>query len=138
MELYIRLKNGQPFEHPILSVNFRQAFPDVDTNNLPNWVAKFERIEPPVLGLYEVYESVTYEWFENVIKDVHHVRPMTAEEKTAKQNKVKAAWAEHPGWASWIFNEETCSFEPPVSCPTDGKPYRWDEPTTSWIEITGA
>ena len=135
MNLYIQLKNGLPFEHPILEDNFRQAFPHIDVNNLPPAFAKFERVEQPSVGVYEVYEGVTYEKFGDVFKDVHHIRPMTAEEKTAKQNAIKAQWAENPGWTSWIFDEETCSFKPPVPRPIDGKPYRWDEATTSWIEI---
>jgi hypothetical protein len=36
---------------------------------------------------------------------------------------------------SWILNEETCSWNSPIPMPTDGKRYRWDEPTISWIEI---
>lgn len=134
MELFIRLKNGQPFEHPIFGDNFRQAFPDVDTNNLPEWVARFERVAPPAVGVYEVYEGVTYERDGVVFKDIHHVRAMTGEEKTAKQNEAKAQWSQH-GFASWVFNEASCSFQAPVMYPTDGKPYRWDEATTSWVEV---
>lgn len=36
---------------------------------------------------------------------------------------------------SWLLNEDTCRWEAPVAMPTDGKPYRWDEETTSWIEV---
>jgi len=36
---------------------------------------------------------------------------------------------------SWILNEDTCLWEPPVPKPTDGKIYEWDEPTLSWVEI---
>jgi len=39
-------------------------------------------------------------------------------------------------WASWILNETTCQWEPPVACPTDGKLYGWFEPNQQWIEIT--
>lgn len=131
MELYIQIKNGQPFEHPILGDNFRQAFPNVDTNNLPEWAARFERVETPLIGVYEVYEGVTYEWDGKIVKDVHHVRQMTDSEKTAKQNAVKEEWSTK-GFLSWTFDEETCSFIPPVSRPEDGKLYKWDETTTSW------
>jgi hypothetical protein len=31
-----------------------------------------------------VYEGVTYQWFDGVVKDVHSVRPMTDEERTTK------------------------------------------------------
>jgi len=36
---------------------------------------------------------------------------------------------------SWVLNEETCLWEAPVPMPTDGKPYRWDEETQSWVEV---
>jgi hypothetical protein len=36
---------------------------------------------------------------------------------------------------SWVLNEETCLWEAPVSRPDDGKNYRWDEETTSWVVV---
>ena len=36
---------------------------------------------------------------------------------------------------SWILDEDTCVYQAPVPMPNDGKPYRWDEETTSWVEI---
>lgn len=91
LELYIQIRDGQPHEHPIFADNFKLAFPDVDVNNLPaDRFAKFLRVAQPVLGTYEVYEGVTYEWTGDVVKDVHHVRPMTAKEKTAKTAQLKA------------------------------------------------
>lgn len=89
MELFIRIKNGQPFEHPILGENFKQAFPDVDVDNLPDWIVRFQRVKRPEVGIDEVYEGVTYEWDGDIIKDVHHVRPMTDEEKAAKINAME-------------------------------------------------
>jgi len=133
MELFIQIKNGQPFEHPIFGDNFRQAFPDIDADNLPESFARFVRVERPLVGVYEVYEGVTYEWSEGLVKDVHHVRSMTSEEIASKQNAVKAAWAES-GYASWVFDEASCSLKAPVPYPTDGKSYQWDEATTSWVD----
>jgi hypothetical protein len=37
---------------------------------------------------------------------------------------------------SWILNELTCSWEAPVTYPTDGKMYTWNESTLSWDEET--
>lgn len=37
---------------------------------------------------------------------------------------------------SWVLNEETCRWAPPVARPTDGKEYVWDEATISWKEAT--
>lgn len=120
MELFIRIKDNQPFEHPILADNFKQAFPEVDVNNLPEWVAKFERVAQPSVGLYEVYEGVTYEKVGDVYKDVHHVRPMTVEEKTNYQQSVKDKFNSEKyasNFSSWIFNEDICFFEPPIPRP---------------------
>ena len=36
---------------------------------------------------------------------------------------------------SWVLNETSCLWDPPTPMPTDGKMYRWDEDTTSWVEI---
>jgi hypothetical protein len=135
MELFIQIRNGQPFEHPILGDNFRQAFPNIDPDNLPDSFARFVRVEPPSLGVYEIYPGVTYEWQDGSVTDVHHVRAMTAEEITAKQDDVKASWAE-TGFSSWVFDENICAFKAPTTYPDDGKIYFWDEATISWIEVT--
>ena len=37
-------------------------------------------------------------------------------------------------YPSWLLNEQTCLWEPPVAMPQDGKLYQWDEATTSWVE----
>jgi hypothetical protein len=39
-------------------------------------------------------------------------------------------------FASWILNETTCLWNAPTPMPTEaGKFYRWDEPTTAWVEV---
>ena len=41
-------------------------------------------------------------------------------------------------YPSWILNEDTCTWEPPVPSKyngTDGKFYAWDEDITDWVEI---
>jgi len=39
-------------------------------------------------------------------------------------------------YASWTKNEETYLWEAPTPMPVDDKIYRWDEDTTSWVEVT--
>ena len=40
-------------------------------------------------------------------------------------------------FASWVLNETSCVWEAPTQMPTEaGKFYRWDESTTSWVEVT--
>ena len=35
---------------------------------------------------------------------------------------------------SWVLNETTCLWEPPVAMPTDGGFYTWDEAAQEWAE----
>lgn len=39
-------------------------------------------------------------------------------------------------FASWALNEDTCLWGAPTPHPDDGKAYKWDEETTSWVEVT--
>lgn len=136
MELFIRIKDGQTFQHPILGDNFRQAFPDVDVNNLPPDFARFERIAAPVLGVYQKNQRCEYEQgVDGVYRDTWYCDEMTAEEIKEKQDAVKAHWISSNGYASWVFDEDSCTFQPPVPYPADDKAYRWDEDTISWQEI---
>lgn len=110
MRLFIRIKDGQPFEHPLFEDNFRAAFPEIDPENLPPEFARFTRVAMPLCAVFEIYEGVTYEpdnaggW-----KDVHHVRAMTPEEKQAHIEAVREF--DHP--EGWVFDEERCAYFPP-------------------------
>lgn len=37
---------------------------------------------------------------------------------------------------SWILNEKTCLWEPPIPKPDDGKLYYWNEELLEWVEYT--
>ena len=37
-------------------------------------------------------------------------------------------------YASWVLDEAKCHWDSPIPHPADGKFYRWDEETVSWIE----
>ena len=130
MELYIRIKDGKPFEHPILGDNFRQAFPHIDTENLPPEFARFVRVAPPTVGVFEVCEECVYKLVDGVYTDVHNVRPMTAEEKAARIEQARASLP-----ANWTLNEETLRPTPPPR-PTTGGPWRFDGITNDWIIAT--
>lgn len=41
-------------------------------------------------------------------------------------------------YPSWVLNEATCNWSAPVAYPNDGKQYRWEESTVSWVEVTNA
>ena len=138
MNLYIQIdENGKAINHPIMEDNLRQAFPGINTNNLPSNFAKFQRTAAPARTVYEKEHRVIYELRGDVYTNVYHSEYMTREEAIELQNQVKAAWAANPSSpTSWVFNDFTCRYEPPVPYPDDGKYYQWDEPTTNWMEIT--
>ena len=137
MELYIQIRDGQPFEHPIMGDNFREAFSDIDVTNLPPEFAKFVRVLRPsftvlpegpygVTELKYVLDTDGVSW-----KDEWSVRDMTAEEKAEKI----ALFQTYKPYPSWIFNEPLCYWGPPIPVPTDGY-WQWDEPTLAWVDAT--
>lgn len=134
MQLIIQIKNGNPYNHPILVENFVQAFPEINLNNLPSDYAWFERTQHPIMGPYTKKIYSKYELVGDIVKEVWYKEEMTEEEKQAKQAQVKQEWAQY-GYSSWIFNEETCSFQSPIPYPTDGKIYEWNENLSSWYEL---
>jgi len=38
-------------------------------------------------------------------------------------------------YASWLLNEQTCLWNPPIPYPNDGKKYIWDEDTKTWAQV---
>jgi hypothetical protein len=52
-----------------------------------------------------------------------------------KYDRVRDAFIPPQDFPSWTLNEFSCLWEAPVPMPTDGKPYYWDEPSLSWVEI---
>jgi hypothetical protein len=53
-----------------------------------------------------------------------------------KYDAVKDAFIPPKPFASWTLDVETCLWNAPTPMPTDDKLYVWDEPTTSWKEVT--
>lgn len=79
-DLFIQIRDGQPYQHPIFGDNLREAFPDIDTNNLPEGFAKFIRHAPDLqVGPYEVLVE-DYVWNGDSVEDNWSVRPMTEAE----------------------------------------------------------
>jgi len=47
-------------------------------------------------------------------------------------DEVRDAFIAPKPFKSWILNEESCTWESPVSYPNDGKDYNWNETTKQW------
>lgn len=136
MNLYIKVKDGQPVNHPAFHDNLIAAF-----KKIPMDWELFERVPMPEVGIYQILESQqpTYEKIDGVWKDVWPLRDMTNEEKLAKQQKVKDAWAardQAQNWSAWIFNEDKCEYEPPTPRPPfeEGKIIFWSGADNNWKE----
>ena len=50
-------------------------------------------------------------------------------------DKSKDAFIAPKPYPSWTLVEDTCQWEAPTAMPDDGKAYKWDEATTTWVEI---
>jgi hypothetical protein len=157
MNLYIEIENGQVKNNPAFESNLMGAF-----GKIPEHWEPFVRVERPRLNEYQVFEDPehTYEKVDGVWTDVFHIREFTQEEKTAAQQAAaKANWAILPqrdNFSAWVFNEETLKYDPPIPRPTDreviwsganngwvdkpqkpddGKTYKLDFYTSSWVEV---
>jgi len=86
MDLFIKLQNGQPHEHPIMADNFAAAFPEIDTNNLPPEFAKFKRVTAPILTDTFETNDHSYQWVDGVVQDVWVTRDMNDSER---QNRTE-------------------------------------------------
>lgn len=55
-----------------------------------------------------------------------------------KYDSVRDAFIAPQPYLSWIFNETSLEWGPPVPYPSDGKTYIWDEATQQWAEVEPA
>jgi hypothetical protein len=114
MNLYIQTQGGQPINHPAFEDNLTQAF-----GAIPKTWERFIRVERPVPGAYQILENQEpiYSKVNGVWTDVWVVHEMAPEEKAAKQQATKDAWAALPNrdnFSTWVFDETTCTYIPPV------------------------
>jgi hypothetical protein len=133
-DLFIQIRDGQPYQHPILGANFRAAFPDVDTENLPPEFAPFERRDPSEIrvGVFQVLVE-SYVWDGPIVRDNWTVRDMTDDERAAK---IAEHQSYDPPFPNWKFNVDTLRWEAPIPMPATGGPYRWDIKSNSWESYT--
>jgi hypothetical protein len=135
MNLCIQIENDQPVNHPAFEDNLIAAF-----GGVPDHWKPFVRVERPTLGVYEVLESEqpAYQKVDGVWTDVWSVRPMTDEERAAKQQAVRDAWALLPNafnFTAWVLDEATLRMVPPIPRPVEeGKIFRWSGADNNWKE----
>lgn len=52
-----------------------------------------------------------------------------------RYDAVRDAFIPPQPYLSWVFNEITLDWDPPVPYPADGKAYFWNESIRQWVEI---
>lgn len=112
--LFIEMRNGAPFEHPILESNLRLFYPNLDPENPPEGYAKFNRIPIRELGPFEAYMATYYEFAneeKTIWQDVHHIRQLTLAERA---EKIREARKNSPG-EGWALDENTLKWIPPIA-----------------------
>ena len=80
-ELYIRIENGKPVDHPIAGWNLRMFYPDLNPENPPKGFERFTRMEAPELGEYDVMVGVEYAKSNYGWQDKYIIREMTDRER---------------------------------------------------------
>ena len=48
---------------------------------------------------------------------------------------VRDAFIPPSPFPSWVIDESTAQYVPPVAYPTDGQSYEWDEATVNWVVV---
>jgi hypothetical protein len=136
MNLYIETENGVTKNHPAFEDNLLQAF-----GSIPAHWEPFARVDRPIPGVYEVLESTeaVYAKVDGVWTDVWTVRPMTTEEKTARQQNTIAAFnnrEQAENWSAWTLDETTCTMVPPIPRPepVEGVLVFWCGADNNWKE----
>ena len=83
-------------------------------------------------GTNDIWKQTSY----NTIGGVHLLGGTPFRKNYAgidfKYNEVKDAFIPPKPFNSWTLNEETCLWDAPVSYPTDGQRYKWNENNQSW------
>jgi len=138
MRYFIKIEENQAVGFPMQQDNFQQAFPNEDLDNLSSSFAEVIKTDVLARSVYQILDDPTYTMnADGKMVETFTLSDVSDERKIELQNEAKAAWAEDgDNFSSWVFNEETCGFEAPVSYPSDGKDYYWNEETTSWVEVT--
>ena len=98
-------------------------FAKIDSNNLVTTVIVAEQA-------YIDAQAGTW-----VQTDIAGISPLNYAGKGYTWNAVLNGFVAPKPYPSWILDNNTCKWNAPVTKPTDGKKYIWDESTVSWTVL---
>ena len=113
-------------------------FAQLDSNNtvISVLVIEQEMIDTGLFGEPTSFVQTSY----NTYGGVHQLNGTPLRKNYAgigfTYDSTRDAFIPPKPYTSWILNEDTCLWESPTPMPTDDKSYKWDEETTSWLEIS--
>ena len=111
----------------------------IEVQSVHNDVATTEQVGADFLNnLYktnDVWKQTSY----NTIGGVHGLGGTPFRKNHAgigyAYDEDRDAFIPEQYYPSSILIEDTCLWEAPVAHPDDGKPYRWNEETQSWVDL---
>ena len=92
----------------------------------------------------DVYKQTSYNTRGGVHYDPETGEPSADQSKALRFNyagigftydEARDAFIPPKPFESWVLDEATCLWQAPAPYPEDGKDYRWDEGTVSWVEV---
>jgi len=94
----------------------------------------------------DVYKQTSYNTSMGVYRDPITNEPADDQSKAFRKNfagigytydSERDAFIPPKTYSSWVLNESTCCWEPPIVVPNDENEYSWNEETQSWDAISG-
>lgn len=151
MNVYLKVEDSKIVGDLVLESNLKRLFPSHDWSSglPPSGYVVCAVTDPPILGPYQKWdENYSTQYYYQLLSDGTAERTwavvyLNDDEKKAKQDAVKTAWADEnaandkTGYETWVFFESYCCYLPPEGMPPDdGKDYVWDITDKKWKERT--
>jgi hypothetical protein len=134
MKLYIEVENGATKNHPAVEENLLESFGGIPSN----WEPFVRAPKPEVYLKKTTSDTPEYHKVDGVWTDVWVLVDVSPEEKAEAIRQKHLVWASLPNasnFTSWVFNETTGEFDPPVPRPTNTDiNYRWCGAENNWKE----
>lgn len=92
----------------------------------------------------QVYKQTSYNTKGGVYYDAYTNEPAEDQTKAFRKNYAglgftydyeRDAFIPPKQFESWVLDEETCLWNPPIKYPEDGKVYEWSEDDRKWVEL---
>ena len=105
-------------------------------------MSHYAKVEDGIVTRVIVAEA---EFFDTYVDDSPGKWIQTYKDRSQRKNyagkgfsydKTRDAFIPPQPYPSWVLNEDTCLWEPPVAYPDDGNMYQWNEEAQTWDQVT--